>query len=73
MSSELNTQHDASPMEKLSPKVIADIKLAMEYNMPIIIKENHNAKGKTTLLKYLRSLGAIAYEEYMTVVIDIGD
>lgn len=73
MSSELDTQHEANPIKQLSPKVIADIKLAIEYNMPIIIKENHNVKGKTTLLKYLRSIGAIAYEECMTVVIDIGN
>ena len=62
-----------NPINQLSPEIASQVKEAIEFNRPIIVKRNDNVKGKTTLAKYLRSIGVKAYEEHEIVVIDIGD
>ena len=61
------------PFDRLSPEVASQVKEAIEFNRPIIVKRNDNVKGKTTLVKYLRSIGGKAYEEHEVVFVDIGD
>lgn len=62
-----------NPINQLSPEVASQVKEAIEFNRPIIVKRNDNVKGKTTLVKYLRSIGVKAYEEHEVVFVDIGD
>ena len=61
-----------NPISRLSPEVASQVKEAIELNKPIIIKRNDKVKGKTTLAKYLRSIGVKAYEEHEVVFVDIG-
>ncbi|MBQ1615687.1 MAG: hypothetical protein II086_00375 [Ruminococcus sp.] len=61
------------PFDRLSPEVASQVREAIECNKPIIVKRNDNVKGKTTLVKYLRSIGGKAYEEHEVVFVDIGD
>ena len=62
-----------NPISRLSPEVASQIRMAIKFNRPIIVKRNDNVKGKTTLVTYLRSIGVKAYEEHEIVVIDIGE
>ena len=62
-----------NPISRLSPEVASQIRMAIKFNRPIIVKRNDNVKGKTTLVKYLRSIGVKAYEEHEVVFVDIGD
>lgn len=62
-----------NPISRLSPEVASQIRMAIKFNRPIIVKRNDNVKGKTTLVTYLRSFGVKAYEEHEIVVIDIGE
>ena len=61
-----------NPIKQLSPRIASQIRMAIKFNRPIIVKRNDNVKGKTTLVKYLRSIGVKAYEEHEVVFVDIG-
>lgn len=62
-----------NPISWLSPQVYSQIRDAVALERPIIVKRNDSVKGKTTLVKYLRSIGIKAYEEHEVVFVDIGD
>lgn len=62
-----------NPINQLSPRIASQIRWAIKFNRPIIVKRNDNVKGKTTLVTYLRSIGVKAYEEHEVVFVDIGD